>query len=88
MRSDNMKEFKSTDLILNTMYEEYKMRDELLKGFNEETHVNTVTSIDIYGHLNVCAILTGAIIYAYSSNRIQRREFTELLNVINELMRR
>lgn len=28
-----MKEFKSTDLILNTMYEEYKMRDELLKGF-------------------------------------------------------
>lgn len=82
-----MKEFKSSDLLLNTMYEEYKMRDELLKGLNEETYVNTATAIDIYGHLNACVILLDAIIYAYISNRIQHSEFTELLNVINELMR-
>lgn len=67
MRSDNMKEFKSTDILLNIIYEEY-MQD-----------------ISKYEIPYVCGILTGAMIYSYTIDKIPHSELMELLQAIKDI---
>lgn len=69
MRSDNMKEFKSTDILLNTIYEEY-MQD-----------------ISKYEIPYVCCILTGAMIYSYTIDKISHSELMELLQAIKDIIK-
>lgn len=63
-----MKEFKSTDEILNIIYEEMKVG--YMEGYNEP--------IAIYN------VLLGALIYSYATDKISHKEFSELLHVIKK----
>lgn len=64
-----MKEFKSTDILLNTIYEEY-MQD-----------------ISKYGIPYVCGVLTGAMIYSYTIDKISHSELMELLQAIKDIIK-
>lgn len=61
-----MKEFKSTDEILNNIYKELKVW--YLEGY--------------YDYICIYNILLGALIYSYDTGKISYKEFSELLQVI------
>lgn len=63
-----MKEFKSTDETLNSIYEE--MYAKYRTGY--------------YECISVFNVLLGALIYSYATDKIPHKEFTELLQVIKE----
>lgn len=64
-----MKEFKSTDILLNIIYEKY-MQD-----------------ISKYEIPYVCGILTGAMIYSYTIDKISHSELMELLQAIKDIIK-
>lgn len=61
-----MKEFKSTDVTLNSVYEE--MYAKYRTGY--------------YECIVVFNVLLGALIYSYATDNISHKEYTELLQVI------
>ena len=63
-----MKEFKSTDKILNNIYTVFKVW--YLEGY--------------FDYICIFNILLGALIYSYATGKITHKEFSELLQVIKK----